>query len=109
MASDNIQHNIHPIAKLIADNGVENFKSQMFSEEQKKDILGQAAELLFRQGKFNDAIVALEMAGLPLPKDKIREAADKKMLLNKYEEAYFLLAKIEDQQMADFIKANFLK
>ena len=99
---------IHPIAKLIVSKGVPDFDSSMFSEEQRVAIFGQASELFFRQGKFEQGIICLEKAGLPLPVDKIKEVADRKMLLGEYDQAYVLLAKIGDKHMSEFIKANFL-
>ncbi len=98
----------HPIAKLIVSQGIENFDHSMFSPEQKKEIYGQVAQIYFRQGRFEQGIKALERAGLPLPTETIKQVADKKLLLGKYQEAYELLAKIGDEKMAEFVRINFL-
>ena len=99
---------IHPIAKLIVNKGIENYDVSMFSEEQKKEILSQAAQIFMRQGKFKEAVISLEKAGLPLPTEQIRLVADKKILMGQYEEAYELLSKTGQHEMAEFVKANFL-
>jgi hypothetical protein len=99
---------IHPIAKIIVNKGVENFDISMFTEEQKKEILSQAAGIFLRQGKFDQAMIAMEKAGLPLPVAQIRKVADKKILMGQYFEAYELLRKTGQTEMAEFVKANFL-
>ncbi|MFC1722599.1 hypothetical protein ACFL0V_00505 [Nanoarchaeota archaeon] len=99
---------IHPIAKLIVQKGLAGFDGSMFSEAQRVEIFGQASQIFFRQGRFDEGIEALEKGGLPLPADKLRELADRKMLLGKHEEAYKLLAKIGDDKMAEFVRTNFL-
>lgn len=98
----------HPIAKLIVNKGIENYDVSMFNEDQKKDILAQASQIYMRQGKFKEAVICLEKADLPLPIDQIRLAADKKILMGRYQEAYELLAKTGQHEMAEFVKANFL-
>ena len=99
---------IHPIAKLIVNKGIESFDVSMFTEEQKKEILAQAANIFLRQGRFDDAMIALERGGLPLPEEQIRQVADKKILMGQYQEAYDLLSKTGQHEMAEFVKANFL-
>jgi tetratricopeptide (TPR) repeat protein len=99
---------IHPIAKLIVNKGIENYDVSMFTEEQKKEILAQAANIFMRQGKFTEAVICMEKAGLPLPKEQIRMVADKKILMGQYQEAYELLSKTGLIEMAEFVKANFL-
>ncbi|HII72489.1 TPA: hypothetical protein HA265_07070 [Candidatus Woesearchaeota archaeon] len=100
---------IHPIAKLIVNKGISEFDGSMFSEAQRKEIFGQAAEIFFRQGKFEQGIQALEKAGLPLPVNTLKQVADKKMLMGQYQEAYALLAKIGDEKMAEFVRKNFMQ
>lgn len=99
---------VNPIAKMIVNKGIESFDVSMFPEEQKKDILAQAAQIFLRQGRFDEAMIALERAGLPLPEEQIRQVADKKILMGQYQEAYELLSKTGQTEMAEFVKANFL-
>lgn len=98
----------NPIAKLIVNKGIDNFDVSMFPEEQKKEILSQAANIFMRQGKFKEAVISLEKAGLPLPVEQIRLVADKKILMGQYKEAHELLSKTGQIEMAKFVKANFL-
>ena len=99
---------VNPIAKMIVNKGIESFDVSMFPEEQKKEILAQAAQIFMRQGRFTEAVVSLEKAGLPLPVEQIRKVADKKILMGQYQEAYELLSKTGQTEMAEFVKANFL-
>ena len=99
---------IHPIAKMIVQKGVESTNLSMFSEVQKQEILGQAAETLMRLNRYSEAIKALELGGLALPVEQIKKIAENKILYGQYQEAYDLLLKAKQNEMAEFVKANFL-
>ena len=99
---------IHPIAKVMAEKGVESVDTSMFTEEQRREIYSQAADTLFRLNRVEQAFIAMERAGLPLPIEKLKKVAENKIMLGQYEEAYELLMKTGQQEMAAFVKANFL-
>jgi hypothetical protein len=98
----------HPIAKMIAEKGVDCADLSMFSEEQRRMIYSQAADILFRLNKVEPGLIALERAGRPLPVDQLKKIADNKILLGHHKEAYDLLIKTRQYEMAAFVKANFL-
>ena len=99
---------VHPIAKIISEKGVDSADISMFPEDQRKMIYSQAADILLRLNKFDDAFIALERAGRPLPIEQMKKIAENKMALGKYKEAYDLLVKTKQDKMAEFVKANFL-
>jgi len=99
---------IHPIAKLIVQKGVRSANLSMFSEVQRQEILGQAAETLMRLNRYNEAIDAMELGNLPLPVDQLKKIAENKILFEQYQEAYELLVKAKQHEMAEFVKTNFL-
>ncbi len=98
---------IHPIAKMITEMGA-NPDLSMFPELQQKEIYSQVADIFMRHQKYDKAIEFMEKAGRPLPIEQIKKVAESKMLLGKHEEAYALLMKCGDPEIAEFIKQNFL-
>ena len=98
----------HPIAKILAENGVDKVNMSMFTEEQKKDIYSQAADILFRLNKYEDAFIALERAGKPLPVDQLKRIAENKISLGQHKEAYEFLMRAGQKELAEFVKMNFL-
>ena len=99
---------IHPIAKIIAEKGVDNADLSMFPEEQRRMIYSQAADILFRLNKVEHGMIALERAGRPLPVDQLKKIAENKILMGQHKEAYDLLVKTGQLEMAEFVKMNFL-
>lgn len=99
---------IHPIAKMIAEKGVDCADLSMFPEEQRKMIYSQAADILLRLNKIEHAFIAMERAGRPLPVDQLKKVAENKIMLGQHQEAYDLLMKTGQIEMAEFVKANFL-
>jgi hypothetical protein len=98
----------HPIAKMIAEKGVDSADLSMFSEEQRRMIYSQAADILFRLNKAEQGMIALERAGRPLPIDQLKKIAENKIMMGQHQEAYELLIKTGQHEMAEFVKANFL-
>ncbi len=98
----------HPIAKLIAEKGIDSADLSMFSETQRQEIYSQAADILLRLNKVEQGLIALERAGRPLPVEKLKKIADNKILLGQHQEAYDLLIKTGQHELAEFVKANFL-
>jgi tetratricopeptide (TPR) repeat protein len=99
---------IHPIANLIVQKGVPSANLSMFSDVQRQEILGQAADTLMRLNRYYEAIDALELAGLPLPVEQLKKIAENKILFGQYQEAYELLVKAKQTEMAEFVRQNFL-
>lgn len=98
----------HPIAKILAEKGVDSVDLSMFPEEQRKEINSQAADILLRLNRTAQAFIALERAGRSVPIEQLKKMADNKILLGKYDEAYELLLKTGNEEMAEFVKQNFL-
>src|SRR3989344_9327504 len=96
-----------PIAKRIAEKGIENVDLSMFSEDDKKILYEKAADILLRMSKIDEAFIALEKAG-KLPVEELRKRAETKMQFGQYKEAYYLLMKTGQIEMAEFVKTNFL-
>ncbi|MBU2560782.1 MAG: hypothetical protein KKD17_00655 [Nanoarchaeota archaeon] len=99
---------VHPIAKMLAEKGVESADLSMFSEEQRRMIYSQAADILMRLNKHESAFIAMELAGRPLPVEQLKRIAENKILLGQHREAYELLLKTGQKELAEFVKANFL-
>jgi ClpP class serine protease len=99
---------VHPIAKMIAEKGVDSAELSMFSEEQRRMIYSQAADILLRLNKVEHAFIAMERAGRPLPVEQLKKIAENKILLGQHQEAYDLLMKTGQHELAEFVKANFL-
>jgi ClpP class serine protease len=99
---------IHPIAKVMAEKGVESVDMSMFNEDQRREIYSQAADTLIRLNRIEQAFIAMERAGRPLPIEKLKKVAENKIMLGQYQEAYDLLLKTGQNEMAEFVKANFL-
>jgi len=99
---------VHPIAKMIAEKGVDSADLSMFSEVQRQEIYSQAADILLRLNKLEHALIAMEKAGRPLPLDQIKKIADNKILMGEYKAAYDLLVRTGQNEYAEFVKANFL-
>jgi len=98
----------HPLAKIIAENGVDKVNTSMFPEEMRKEIYSQAAEILFRLNKHEEAFIALERAGKPLPLDQLKKIAENKIALGQHREAYNFLIRAGQKELAEFVKLNFL-
>jgi hypothetical protein len=98
----------HPLAKIIAENGVDKVNTSMFSEEQKKEIYSQAAEILFRLNKTEEGFIALDKAGMPMPVDRLKKLAENKIALGQHRAAYDFLIRAGQKEMAEFVKLNFL-
>jgi hypothetical protein len=98
----------HPIAKMIAEKGVDCADLSMFPEEQRRMIYSQAADILFRLNRVEHGMIALERAGRPLPVEQLKKIANNKIMMGEYKEAYDLLIKTRQHEMAAFVKANFL-
>ena len=99
---------IHPIAKLLVDKGVESVDLSMFEIEKRKEIYSQTADILHRLNRHEEAMVALSLAGRPLPVDQLKKMAENRMALGQYREAYDLLMKTGQIDMAEFVRQNFL-
>ncbi|MBW2964355.1 hypothetical protein KY363_02750 [Candidatus Woesearchaeota archaeon] len=99
---------VHPIAKIISEHGVDSADLSMFSEEQRRMIYSQAADILLRLNKFEHAFIAMERAGRPLPIEQIKKVAENKMMMGQYREAYDLLVKTGQNELAEFVRINFL-
>lgn len=98
----------HPIAKMLAEKGVDSVDLSMFSEPQRLAIYSEAAEILMRLNRHEDAMIALSRAGRPLPIEKLKKMAENRIALGQYREAYNLLLQTGQRDMAEFIRQNFL-
>lgn len=98
----------HPIAKIMVEKGLSAVNTTMFSKEEKEAIFSEAADALLRLNRVDEALIALEKSGRPMPEDLVRKIADERMIVGKYAEAHSLFVKIGDQQMAEFLRLNFL-
>ena len=99
---------IHPIAKMISEKGVDSVDLSMFPDAPRKEIYSQAADILLRLNKYEEAFYAMEKAGRPLPLDQLKKIADNKILLGQHKEAYDLLVRCGKKDLAEFVKLNFL-
>lgn len=98
----------HPIAKIIGEKGIDTVDLSMFSKEQKKEIYSQAADILIRLNKTEEALIALERGGRKLPIEELKKIAENKIMMGQHREAYNLLVRTGQKEMAEFVKANFL-
>lgn len=98
----------NPMAQLIATKGLNNVELGMLSPDQQKELLKEVAVILDRQGKREEAIIACRMAGLEVKQEVIESIADAKMSAGNYKGAYEFLVKTGSEQMAEFVKSNFL-
>jgi hypothetical protein len=80
----------------------------MFSSEQRKEIYAETAEILKRHNKWEEAFIAMERAGLPLPIEQLKRMAENRIALGQYQEAYDLLMRTGQEEMAEFVRKNFL-
>ncbi|MFH1063552.1 MAG: hypothetical protein V1729_00560 [Candidatus Woesearchaeota archaeon] len=100
--------NTHPIAKILAEKGVDSVDLSMFPEEQIKEMYSQAADILLRLNRNEQAFIAMERAGRVLPLDQLKRIADNKIMLGQHKEAYDLLMKTGHEDLAEFVRQNFL-
>lgn len=98
----------NPIAKLIVEKGINNVDTSMFPDHKLIDIYMDAAQILQRLNRMDEAYVAMAKAGQPIPIEKIKAIANEKIGLGKYQEAYALLKNTDEKELAEFIKQNFL-
>lgn len=96
------------MAKMIVSKGVDNVNMDMLSPDQKKALYRDVAEILYRQGKTEDAIIALMKGGFDLPMEGLKKIAEEKMSIGNYQAAYNFLTRAGQHDMAAFIKSNFL-
>jgi|SRR3989344_3964213 len=96
-----------PIAKRIVEKGIENVDLSMFSDDDRRIIYDKAADILLRVEKIDESFIALGKAG-KLPVEELKKRAESKMHLGQYKEAYCLLMKTGQIEMAEFVKTNFL-
>ncbi|MBW2971407.1 hypothetical protein KY359_00070 [Candidatus Woesearchaeota archaeon] len=99
---------VHPISKMIVEKGVDIVDLSMFSEVQRQEIYSQAADILLRLNRHEEAFIAMEMAGRPLPVEQLKKLAENKILMGQHREAYELLLRTGQKELAEFVKANFL-
>ena len=99
---------IHPIAKIMAEKGVDQMDLSMFDEEQQQQIYSQASNILLRLNRIEEALIAMERSGRGLPIEQLKKIAENKMMLGQHKEAYELLEKTGQKEMAEFVRANFL-
>lgn len=96
------------MAKMIIAKGVDNVNLEMLSPDQRKALYRDVAEILYRQGKTEEAIIALMKGGFDLPADGLKKIAEEKMSLGNYRGAYDFLTRAGQHDMAAFVKTNFL-
>jgi len=99
---------IHPIARIITEKGVDSVDLSMFNDVQRREIYSQAANIFARLDKQDSAIICMERAGIPLPLEQLKKIAENKVLMGQHREAYELLLKAGQKDLAEFIKKNFL-
>lgn len=95
------------IAKNIVKKKIEKADLSMFSEAERGQIYIEAAKILLRLNRTNEAFIALEKSG-NLPVDELMKIIDKAIELGEYEKSYNLLTKLGKAEMAEFIKRNFM-
>ena len=99
---------VHPISKMIVEKGVDSVDLSMFAEVQQQEIYSQAADTLLRLNRHEEAFIAMEKAGRPLPVEQLKRIAENKIMMGQHYEAYKLLVRTGQHELAEFVKANFL-
>ncbi|MBS3142564.1 hypothetical protein J4464_04220 [Candidatus Woesearchaeota archaeon] len=94
------------IVKMIVQKGAANVNLSMFSEEEKREILGEAAKHFIRMGKENEIIHILEYLDPVQYADKMLKKAESFMSLGEFETAAIIYEKLGMKDMADTIRSN---
>ena len=125
----------HPIVEKILKEGIGSVNLTMLDEQARKNILTDVGEKLYRQGKLIEAISMLEKAGdmerlaklgdlfmsegksemaalcfIPTKdRERLNNVAVRCIDLKNYRLAAEAFSAADNQQMADFIRNNFVK
>ena len=97
------------IVQLIIGKGVKNVDLSMFSEESRKEVLQQVAEILLRQGKTAEVLEILEFIDLKRYAAMVRPLADQCVDSEDYRTAALIYEKIGDKELSRFIIKNFVE
>jgi hypothetical protein len=101
--------NPEQMAQLIVQKGIKNINLNMFSEQDKRAILTEVAQIYIRQGKTDEVMDILEHVDANRFLDILKKTAEESFQLGEYEKAAKLYERIGDKQFSDYIKDNFLK
>ena len=97
------------VVQLIFQKGLKNVNLSMFSDQEKKVILTQVAEVFIRQGKHQEVMEILEYVDLHKFSDIMKPIAEACMERGDYRRAVMIYEKIGEKQMAEFLQANFVE
>src|SRR3989344_1840714 len=97
------------IVQLIIGKGVKNVDLSMFSEENRKEVLQQVAEILLRQGKTAEVLEILEYVDLKRYSEIVSPLANQCIDTGDYKTAALIYEKLGDHDLAEFIKENFVE
>ena len=98
-----------PIVKLIVEKGVKNVNLSMFKDSERKAILQEVAEILLRQGKTPQVLEILEYVDVKKFEDMLRPVAEHCVELGDYKKAALIYEKIGYNELAEFIRINFVE
>ena len=101
--------NTDAITKLIVEKGLKNVNLSMFTDSEKKTILQEAAEVFLRQGKTADVLEILEFVDLKKYADMMRPLAENCVEQGDYRKAVLIYEKIGYEDLAEFIRLNFVQ
>ena len=97
------------MVQLIVSKGVKNVNLSMFSEEDRRTVLEQAAEIYLRQGKTAEVLEILQYIDLKRYADMLRPLAEQCIEAGDYDKAVLIYERIGHGELAEFIRENFVK
>lgn len=80
----------------------------MFSDEERKAILTQVAEVYVRQGKMNEVLEILELIDIKKFAEIMKPIAESCVERGDYRKAALIYERIGEKEMAAFVRANFV-
>ncbi|HLD33777.1 MAG TPA: hypothetical protein VJB66_03550 [Candidatus Nanoarchaeia archaeon] len=98
----------NPIVKLIVEKGLKNVNLSMFKDSERKAILQEVAEIFLRQGKTPEVLEILEHVDVKKFEDMLRPIAENCVELGDYKKAALIYEKIGYNDLAEFIRLNFV-
>ena len=80
----------------------------MFKDSERKAILQEVAEIFLRQGKTPEVLEILEHVDVKKFEDMLRPIAENCVELGDYKKAALIYEKIGYNDLAEFIRLNFV-
>lgn len=96
------------MVKLVLQKGGKNTNLDMLPEPERKAVLQEAVAALFRHGKNKEAFELLEQVDKEKFAEMAKSLASSFMESGDYRSALSLYERADDNEMASFIRENFL-